>query len=145
MIRSCHSQIVRCESQKLGTAYTIHHPERQSSSAAQEHGANASSPSLSATAPRGAPSEHENKPPALYSEALSSWSNGVVEQMPVCTELQSCNAECQDAYSTGTTSEEKMHENSLPSDSSIFGKWINRKKRILVKRINMIHILFPYC
>jgi hypothetical protein len=75
------------------------------SSAAQEPGANASSPSSSA-AQRGTPSENKNQPLQQRSEAHSSWGPGVVEQKPVCTDLLSCSTECQDAYSAGTISED---------------------------------------
>ncbi|XP_051181423.1 uncharacterized protein [Lolium perenne] len=73
------------------------------SSGPQEPGGG--SPSSSAAAPRGAPSENKNQTQTtlkLRSEALS-WGPGVVEQKP---ELQSCSTACQDAYSAATMSED---------------------------------------
>jgi hypothetical protein len=69
------------------------------SSGAQEPGGSPSS-SAAAAAPRGAPSENKNQTTLkLRSEALS-WGPGVVEQKP---DLQSCNTECQDAYSANSS------------------------------------------
>lgn len=76
------------------------------SSGAQEPITNASSPSSSAVR-RSTPSENKNQPLPQRSEAYS-WGAGVVEQRPLCTELQSCSTQCQDAFSAGTVSEEMV-------------------------------------